>query len=75
MFQSPMGNEMLKNGDHVVVDSASFHCGAASPVLRNWLGRQGTGLVYTPYYSPEFNATELVESLTRFLAGLNRNYF
>ena len=58
MFRSPMGNAMFKNGDHVVVDNASFHRGAASPVLGNWLGRQGTGLVYSPYYSPEFNATD-----------------
>ena len=60
MFRSPMGNAMFKNGDHVVVDNVPFQCGAASPVLGNWLGRQGTGLVYAPYYSPEFNAAELV---------------
>ena len=41
MFRSPMGNAMFKNGDHVVVDHAPFHHGAASPVLGNWLGRQG----------------------------------
>ena len=41
MFQSLMGNAMFKNGDHVVVDNAPFHNGAASPVLGSWLGRQG----------------------------------
>ena len=51
---------MFKNGDHIVVDNAPFHRGAASPVLGNWLRRQGTGLVYTPYYSTEFNTAELV---------------
>ena len=33
MFQSPMGNPMFKNGDHVVVDNAPFHPGAASPTV------------------------------------------
>ena len=50
MFQSQMGNTMFRNGDHIAVDNAPFRSGAASPVLGNWLGRQGTGLVYTPYY-------------------------
>ena len=60
-FRPPMGKAMFKNGDYVVqIDNEPFHHGAASPVLGNWLARQGTGLVYTPYYSPEFNAAELV---------------
>ena len=42
MFRSPMGNAMFKNGDHVVVDNAPFHRGAASPVLGNWLGTHRT---------------------------------
>ena len=71
MFRSPMGNAMFKNGDHVVVDNAPFHRGAASPVLGNWLGRQGTGLVYTPYYSPEFNAAELVFNYLKIMLKNN----
>ena len=75
MFESPMGNAMLKNGDHVVVHNAPFHHGAASPVLGNQLGnlleRQGTGLVYTPYYSPEFNAAELVFNCLKIMLKNN----
>ena len=71
MFRSPMGNVMFKNGDHIVVDNAPFHRGAASPVLGNWLGRQGTGLVYTPYYSPEFNAAELVFNYLKIMLKNN----
>ena len=70
MFQSPMGNAMFKNGDHVVVDNAPFDRGAASPVLGNWLGRQGTR-VYTPDYSPEFNAAELVFNYLKFMLKNN----
>ena len=62
---------MCKNGDHVVVDNVPFHCGAASPVPENWLGRQGTGLVYTPYYSPVFNAAEHVFSYLKIMLKNN----
>ena len=74
MFQSQMRNEMFKNRDHVVVDNASFHRGTASPVLGNWLGRQGTGLVCTPYYSPEFNAAELVINYLKIMLKNNRKH-
>ena len=67
MFQSPIGNAIFKNRDHVVIDNAPFHRGAPSPALENWLGRQGIGLVYRPYYSPEFNAAELVFSYLRIM--------
>ena len=71
MFQSPMGKTMLKNEDHVVVDNAPFHRGAVSPVPGNWLGRQGTGLVYTPYYSPKLNAAELVFNCLKIMLKNN----
>ena len=62
---------MFKNGDHVVVDNAPFHHGAASPVLGNWLGRQGTGLVYTPYYTLDFNAAERVFNYLKIMLKNN----
>ena len=65
MFQSPMGNAMFKNGDHVVVDNAPFHREAASPVPGNWLGRQGTG------YSTEFNAAELAFNYLKIMLKNN----
>ena len=54
-----------------MVDNAPFHCGAASPVLGNWLGRQGAGLVYTPYYSPEFNTAKPVFNYLKIMLKNN----
>ena len=54
-----------------MVDNALFHREAASPVLGNWLRKQGKGLVDTPYYSPEFNAAELVFNYLKIILKNN----
>ena len=58
---------MFRDGDHVEVDNAPFHRADDALVLLQRLGRKGTGLVYTPYYSPEFNAAELVSNYLKVM--------
>ena len=43
------------------MDNAGFHVGNnAAQIVSGWLRGKGAYLVFTPVYSPEFNAAELV---------------
>ena len=44
-----------------MLDNAGFHVGHnAAQIVSGWLRGQAAYLVFTPVYSPEFNAAELV---------------
>ena len=57
---TPLGRQMFTPGDHVVLDNAPIHVHDAAQALGQWLSLNGSFLVFTPYYSPEFNVAELV---------------
>ena len=59
-YTTPFGRLMFSAGNHIVLDNASIHRHEAGDVLVDWLARQQAWLTYTPTYSPEFNAAELV---------------
>ena len=51
---------MFSAGEHIGLDNASIHRYEAGDVLVDWLAQQQAWLIYTPTYSHEFNAAELV---------------
>lgn len=52
------GNDLLKNGDTVIMDNCGFHhARLIEPVLRNMLAVQG--VIYQPPYHPDYNTCEL----------------
>jgi len=51
----------LVQGDFLVLDNATVHCGAESwNALKHVLNLAGVSIIYLPKYSPEFNPCELV---------------
>lgn len=59
-FTTPFGRQMFSAGDHIVLDNASIHRYEAGDVLVDWLAQQQAWMIFTPTYSPEFNAAEFV---------------
>ena len=59
-YTTPFGRLMFSAGDHIVLDNASNHRHEAGDVLVDWLAQQQAWLIYTPTYSPKFNAAVLV---------------
>ena len=51
---------MFDQNDHLVLDNAGFHVGHnTAQIVSGCLRGKGAYLVFTPVYSPEFNAAEL----------------
>jgi len=52
------GEPALQPGDFLVLDNAPIHHSQVARTLNIWLNMQGIEVIFTPTYSPEFNAAE-----------------
>ena len=62
LHNTPQERPVFGNMDHLVVDNAPIHRHDSVQILGDFLSHFGSFLIFTPFYSPEFNVVELVFS-------------